>query len=271
MDELFPLVDTHCHLDASRFEQDRPEVLERAWQAGLCGIVIPAVGPADWEALLEWPSTDPRVQVGLGIHPQLLPELPEAEDEAHLARLDELLARGVACAVGECGLDGPSQEGAPFERQLRVLRGHLELARKHDLPVLLHCFRAQPQLVQLFKEVKLPEAGVLLHSYSGGADLAKFYAERGCYFSFAGPVTFKEARKPLDAVRAVPPERLLLETDAPDQAPHPHRGGRSEPGFLPRIAEAVARAIGTTPEALARQTTETARTLFRRPFGAESR
>jgi TatD DNase family protein len=236
----------------------------------VCGVVIPAVGPDRWEPLLDWPRRDARVQVGLGIHPQLLPDLPEAEDEAHLARLDALLGQGVACAVGECGLDGPSQQGAPLPRQLRVLRGHFELARKHQLPVLLHCFRLHPALVELLGEVPIPEAGVLLHSYSGGLDLARFYAARGCHFSFAGPVTFPEARKPLAALRVVPRDRLLLETDAPDQAPHPRRGERNEPGWLPLVAQAAARALEVPVETLARETTKTARRLFRRPFGAET-
>lgn len=265
------VVDTHCHLDQPRFDEDRDSVLERAWAAGVTGIVIPAVGPADWEALLEWPGRDARVQVALGIHPQLLPELDERDDDAHLARLDELLTRGIAVAVGECGLDGATAARTPFERQVRVLRGHLELARKHGLPVLMHCLRAHPQLVELFKEAPLPERGVLMHSYSGGPDLAKFYADRGCHFSFAGPVTFKEARKPLVALKAIPLDRLMVETDAPDQAPHPHRGARSEPAFLPLIALGMAEALGADPEELARRTTETARRFFQRPFGAESR
>ncbi len=267
-----PLIDTHCHLDAARFDPDRDEVVQRAWAAGLVGMVIPAVAPADWDALLELPGQEPRLQVGLGIHPQLLPQLPEAEDAAHLERLDALLAKGVACAVGECGLDGATAAvpEASLERQLRVLRGHFALARKHDLPVLLHCLRTHPALVEFLKEEPFPEAGVLMHSYSGGPDLAKFYAARGCHFSFAGPISFLDARKPLDALRAVPLERLLLETDAPDQAPHPHRGGRNEPGWLPLVAQAAARALQVPLDELAHRTTETARRLFRRPFGMES-
>lgn len=266
-----PLVDTHCHLDATRFDDDREQVLRRAWEAGVCGIVVPAVGPTDWDALFALPQQDARLQFGLGIHPQLLPSLEEKEDEAHLERLDALLAKGVACAVGECGLDGPSTAGASMARQVRVLERHFELARKYDLPVLTHCFHAHPALVELMKRIPLPEAGVLLHSYSGGVDLAKFYAQRGCYFSFAGPVTFKEARKPLAALRAIPPDRLMVETDAPDQAPHPHRGKRSEPAYVAHVAEGMARALGLDVGTLARQTTETARKLFRRPFGADSR
>jgi len=229
------------------------------------------VGPRDWEALRALPREEPRVQVGLGIHPQMLPHLPPEEDAAHLELLDTLLTRGGAVAVGECGLDGPSAAGAPMERQVAVLRGHLALARKHGLPVLMHCHRAHPALKELLEQEPLPEAGVLMHSYSGGAELARFYIQKGCHFSFAGPVTWAEARKPLDALRAIPPERLMAETDAPDQAPTPHRGQRSEPGYLPRIIEGMARALGEPAEVLAQRTTENARRLFREAFPEPSR
>ena len=90
-------------------EGNQSEWLERAFAASVVGLIVPGVGPATWEALLEWPRRDRRVQVGLGIHPQFLPELDEGEDEKHLATLDSLLGRGGAIAVGECGLDGPTE------------------------------------------------------------------------------------------------------------------------------------------------------------------
>jgi TatD DNase family protein len=256
------VIDTHCHLDSERFDADRDAVLERAWGAGVERIVVPGVAPGEWEPLLAYARGQPRVRVGLGIHPQALPSLGEAGDEAALATLDALLGRKEAIAVGECGLDGPSAVGAPLERQVRVLRAHFALARKHRLPLLLHCFHAHPALQALLKEEPLPEAGAVLHSYSGGPELAKGYAKLGLYFGFAGPVTFPEARKPLESVRAVPPDRLLLETDAPDQAPHPHRGGRSEPGYLPRMAEALGRTLGVSAAEVAAKTSENARRLF---------
>lgn len=266
------MIDTHCHLDATRLDEDREQVLERAWKAGVTGIVVPGVEPAQWEELLQWPARDARIQVALGIHPQALPSLPPEKDGEYLEQLDALLARKQAVAVGECGIDGPSvAAGAPLERQLAVMARHFELARKHDLPVLVHVFRVQPQMVEFLKSTSIPEAGCLMHSYSGGVDLVKFYAKKGCHFSFAGPVTFAEARKPLDALRAVPLDRLMAETDAPDQAPHPHRGGRSEPGYLPLILDGMARALGMPVEALAERTSENARRLFRESFGLPSR
>ena len=260
------MIDSHCHLDVPRFDEDRALALERAWAAGLLGLVIPAIGPEAWEPLLLWPRRDVRVQVALGIHPQLLPELPEALDDVHLERLDALLGRGVACAVGECGLDGWTAAKAPLERQLRVLDGHLRLAHKHQLPLLMHCQKAHPALEAWLERVQLPAAGAVLHSYSGGAERVRNYRARGCWFSFAGPVTRPEARRPVEALRAVPTDRLLAETDAPDQTPMPHRGQRSEPAFLVQVVEAMARHRGEDGPELAARVAANARRFFGRPF-----
>lgn len=257
------MIDTHCHLDVARFDDDRAQVLERAWGAGVTQIIIPAIGPSAWEALLAWPKRDPRVQVALGIHPQLLPDLPPEDDAKHLATLDALLSRGGAIAVGECGLDGPSAEKAPMERQVAVLKAHFALARKHQLPLLVHCLRAHPVLLQLLKTEPVPPAGLLMHSYSGPRELTGKYVKHGCHFSFAGPVTFLEARKPLEALGAVPLDRLMAETDAPDQAPHPHRGARSEPAYLPLIVEAMAKARNEPVETVRAATIENSRRFFR--------
>lgn len=248
----------------ARFDADRADVLVRAWAAGVQGILVPAIGPVAWEALLELPSREPRVQVALGIHPQLLPELPEAEDGPALERLDALLGGGVAVAVGECGLDGGSVVGAPLERQLRILDAHAALARKHRLPLLVHCQKAHPILEVWMGRTRLPEAGVVLHSYSGGPSRVAGYVGRGCHLSYAGPVTWAEARKPVEALRMTPRERLLVETDAPDQAPVPHRGGRNEPAFLVPVVEGMAGALGERVEVVGALVAGNARRLFPR-------
>jgi TatD DNase family protein len=248
----------------ARFDPDRAEVLGRAWIAGVQGILVPAIGPDAWEALLALPGSEPRLQVGLGIHPQLLPELPGSEDGPALERLDALLGRGVAVAVGECGLDGGSVEGAPFDRQLRVLDAHAALARKHRLPLLVHCQKAHPVLEDWLGRTALPEAGVVLHSYSGGPTRVAGYVGRGCHLSFAGPVTWAEARKPLEALRLTPRDRLLVETDAPDQAPAPHRGGRNEPAFLAAVVSRMADALEEPVEELGELLAGNARRLFPR-------
>jgi TatD DNase family protein len=259
------VIDTHCHLDHSRFDADRREVIARAKEAGVEQIVIPGLQPQQWSPLRELASSDRMLRAAAGVHPQCVPGLEAAQDGVHLEQLDAALGTGKFIAVGECGLDGPSvAAGAPMSRQVALLRAQLKLARKHDLPALVHCFRAHPQLRQLLDEDGVPPAGLVIHSYSGGAELVKIFAALGCHFGLAGPVTFATARKPLDSARAIDPARLLLETDAPDQAPTPHRGTRSEPAYLRFIAAAIAQARGEPVEELVARTSENARRLLRR-------
>ncbi len=258
------MIDTHCHLDKPEFDPDRGDVLARARAAGVTDVIIPAIGPDRWAALRSFTARTTGTHFGLGVHPQLLPGLAPSGDDRRLADLEAALAQGGAVGVGECGLDGPSVDaGAPLDRQVAVLRGHLGLARRFRLPVMLHCLKAHDALLALLDEEPLPAGGVL-HSFSGSADQVRQYLRHGLHFSFAGPVTYERARKPLDAARAVPRDRLLVETDAPDQTPRPHRG-RNEPAFLPGIAAAVAAALGMTPQEVDALTTANARALFRLP------
>ena len=215
------MIDTHCHLDGPAFDGDRDEVLLRARAVGVTDVVVPGVEPEGWERLLGLCAERPGLHAALGIHPQALVGLPAGDDDRHLADLEALLARGGAVAVGECGLDGPSvAEGVPLDRQRAVLRGHLAIARRLGLPVLLHSLRVQGAMLEELERDGLPSGGVL-HSFSGSAEQVPPFAALGLHFSFAGPVTFDGARKPVAAARAVPPDRLLVETDAPDQTPIP--------------------------------------------------
>ena len=138
-----------------------------------------------------------------------------------------------------------------------------EVANAVNGELLIRKSQVQELINDLFEEEALPEAGVLLHSYSGGVELARFYLRKGCCFSFAGPVTWAEARKPLEALKSIPGEWLLAETDAPDQAPTPYRGQRSEPGYLPRVLEGMARVRGEPLDELSERTSANARRLFR--------
>jgi TatD DNase family protein len=261
--------DTHCHLDLPVFDGDRAEVLARARAAGVTDVLVPAIGPDGWARLVALARATPGLHAALGIHPQLLPDLDPRDDDRRLADLDAALARGGAVAVGECGLDGGSAvAGAPMARQVAVLEGQLALARRHRLPVSLHALHALPQLLPVLERDGLPFGGAL-HSYSGSAEQVPAFEALGLHFAFAGPVTWPGARKPLLAARAVAPERLLLETDAPDQVPRPHRG-RCEPAHLAGIAAALAGALGWTVAEVEDRTTANARALFTRdrPVGA---
>lgn len=263
---MLRLVDTHAHLDRPEFDADRAEVLARARAAGVGRIVLPAIAPEGWEALLALASD--AIVPGLGLHPQALPSLDPAGDDAALARLQALLRAHPGAVVGECGLDGPAAKlhawGA-LDRQARLLQAQLELARALHRPVLLHVFRAQGEALRLLEAFGPLPAGGVLHSYSGSAELVPRWAKLGLRFSFTGPVTFPASSRVHAAARAVPEELLLLETDAPDQPPLERRATRNEPANLPFVLQALARLRGVTPEALAVATTRNAARLFGLP------
>jgi TatD DNase family protein len=259
------VIDTHCHLDRADFDADRDAVLARARAAGVTDLVVPAVEPSGWEGLLALCERERGLHPALGIHPQALPELDAASDDRHLADLEALLARGRAVAVGECGLDGGTvAEGVSLDRQRAVLRGHLAIARRLGLPVVIHALRAHDAIREELERDGLPAGGVL-HSYSGSAEQVAPLAALGLHFSFAGPITYEGSRKPVAAVRAVPVGRLLVETDAPDQTPRPLHRTRNEPGNLPLVLRAVALALGMPVDEADRITAANARRLFRLP------
>jgi TatD DNase family protein len=226
--------------------------------AGVIGIVLPAIRPRTWDRVREVVRryAAAGVRHALGIHPQIVPELEPDEIAGDLtARLTEAAAE--ACAIGECGLDGGT---AAREWQEQIFRAHIRAARATGKPLVIHVLRAHDAALRILRE-EGPAPGVL-HSYSGGANLVPVYRDLGLAFSFAGPVTYPNARRPIAAARAVPDALLLAETDAPDQAPTAHRGGRSEPAFVTDVIAGLAAARGATAGEITALTTANARRIF---------
>jgi TatD DNase family protein len=259
------VIDTHCHLDVAAFDDDREAVLARAAAAGVAGVLVPAIRPRTWAALAAMVERlgerGPALAMALGIHPQVVPELDEGERAVARDLTAAIAAARTAgvVAVGECGLDGATGD---HDEQERIFRAHLGAARELGLPVVIHVLRAHDAALRILREERVGPSGGVLHSFSGSPELVPLYAELGLHFSFAGPVTWENARKPVAACRAVPGERLLAETDAPDQAPTPRRGGRSEPSFVRHILDGMAAARGDDPATLASLTSTNARRLF---------
>lgn len=235
------MLDSHCHLDDPRFLADLDDVERRAREAGVDRFLVPGVSPAQWGPLRALAAVR-GWRFGVGTHPYTLVTTTECPREAD-----------GAAAIGECGLDG----GVPvaMEVQERVLRAHVALARETGLPLILHCVRAHDRLLPLLRPFGRVRG--VLHSYSGGADLVPAYVASGLHLSFGGAITWPGARKPVAALRRTPADHLLLETDAPDQCPHPHRG-RSEPAWLPLVLAAAERHRG---EPLAERLDANARSL----------
>lgn len=251
------MIDTHCHLDVPAFDADRDDTVARAVAAGISGMVVPAIRPRTWDALRALASRHHAAGVrwAIGVHPQIVPEL----DAAELANLEQRLAddAGEAIAIGECGLDGGT---ANKELQETIFRMHVRVARALGKPLIVHVLHAHDVAPRILREERAP--GGVLHSYSGGAELVPVYRDLGMAFSFAGPISYPNARRPVEAARVIPAELLLAETDAPDQAPEGHRGGRSEPAFLPAVLAGLAAARGVDRTEIAALTTANARRLF---------
>jgi len=213
-------------------------VVGRALDAGVQRIVVPGFAPALWDRVIAVRDRYPIARAALGLHPWALRSMPRAVVHAGLDALgDRILAAG-AIAVGECGLDKPAAEvGAPLEWQEQVLRAQLAVAAALALPVILHCVKAHGRLLAILESLDAPIPGVL-HSYSGPAELVPRYAAAGMWFSFAPALARPRASRGPLAARAVPPDRLLAETDSPDQSFA--RGARGEPADLPRVIAALA-------------------------------
>ena len=258
------MFDSHCHLDAEEYDADRSQVLARARASGVTGIMVPGYLPDEWPGLKALCALDPMLCCGVGLHPWYVHEL--AEPERALAALPEVVCEVGALAIGECGLDVPMAKrgGAPVEQQERVLAQQLVVARELGLPPILHCLGAHERLLGLLKKLGPLPAGGVMHSYSGSRELVPQYLALGLSFSFAGILTRDNARRPREAMQAVPLERLLVESDGPDQAAEDVAPGRSEPAHVALVVAAMARHRQESVELLARVTGDNARQLFDR-------
>lgn len=261
------MIDSHCHLDDARFEVDRAEVINRARVAGVELFVLAGVDPAGWVAQERLVRSHADMVYSAGVHPQVVSSLGEVDLAAALEALVSWFTRkeGAApVALGETGLDrSPVSPPESFPRQTRAFRQQLALARDLDIPVILHILRMHEETLLILKKDGLPRAGGVVHSYSGSADLVPRYTSLGLHLAIPGTVSYLRAPKIWAAAAAIPDHLLLVETDAPDQTPEPHRPGRNEPAYLPAILSALARIRGCSEDDLVRQTTLNTRRLFR--------
>jgi len=257
------LVDSHAHLDFEDYQGDFDAVVERARTAGVERIVCIGLwrAPGRFGNALELAGRDPATfSATVGVHPHECARVPE-DDWRELERL----ARDPrAVGVGETGLDfhydhspRPVQE-ASFRRSLRI-------AREAGKPVVVHVREADERCAAILAEEGIPSAGGVIHCFTGDAAAARRYLDLGLHLSVAGVVTFKTAEPLREAVRIVPRDRLLVETDCPFLAPVPFRGKRCEPAHVARTAEKVAEVWGSTVEVVGEITTANARRLFRLP------
>jgi len=253
--------DSHAHLDGEDYAEDLGAVIARARAAGVSRIV--AVGlwrsPGSFGNALELAGSMPDLFAAtIGVHPHECARVPE-EDWA----LAERLARDPrVVAVGETGLDF-HYDHSPRDVQEASFRRSIAVAKAVGKPVVVHVREADEVCARVLREEGVPEAGGVIHCFTGDAAAARAYIDLGLFVSVAGVVTFRNAEAIREAVRIVPRDRLLVETDCPYLAPVPHRGKRNEPAWVVETARKVAEIWGVPAEEVARVTSENARRLFR--------
>jgi|SRR5579864_1133866 len=248
-------IDAHLHLDAQEFVADRDEVVARAAAAGVGVMVSAATSLRDAERVVALTRRYPAVRAAVGIHPEHAGEV----DEAAITALERLAGHPSVVAIGEIGLDyvrGVHNRVA----QVDAFRAQVRLARRLDLPVVVHDREAHDDVERILQDEGASR--VMLHCFSGPAEMAARCAAAGWMISLAGPVTFRNAGALRETARALPEDRLLIETDAPYLSPVPMRGRRCEPAFLAYTARAVAALRNVTPESLAAAVARNARGLF---------
>jgi TatD DNase family protein len=293
------LIDTHCHLDLENFDLDRAAVVERAALAGVAHILIPGISLPSSRSAIKLAESHPILSAAVGVHPTEAATWKESSIEELTALASgssgtfsssgpsapsytsgPSFSSGTSkvVAIGEIGLDY-YWNSASQDIQKHILREQLNLAARVGLPVILHMREARDaqheqcagdllQILQawiaglLLRKSPLAERPGVLHSFSGSLETARRALRLGFYIGVTGPVTFKNAHAREEIVAALSLDRILLETDAPFQAPHPYRGKRNEPSYVRLIADKIALLLSRAVEDVAAVTSENAERLF---------
>lgn len=259
-------IDTHCHLDAPEFDPDRDAVRQDARARGVAHCVIPAVERSNWSTARELAHRHGD-SYALGIHPLYTGRAEDGDLDRLADELVQHRADPRLVAVGEIGLDY-FVSGLDPARQERFYRAQLQLARRFDLPVILHVRRSADKLLKGLRE--LPVQGGIAHAFNGSLQQAQAFVAMGFKLGFGGAATYDRALQLRRLAAQLPEDVLVMETDAPDIQPHwiyttaaqraeGQPQGRNAPGELPRIGEVVAQLRGCTAQSLAQATTRNAK------------
>ncbi|RFU66929.1 TatD family deoxyribonuclease [Peribacillus saganii] len=251
------LFDTHAHLNAEQFEEDLEEVIERARKEDVSNIVVVGFDRPTITRAMELTEQYEFIYACVGWHPVDAIDMTDND----LNWIEELASHPKVVAIGEMGLDY-HWDKSPKEIQKDVFRRQIQLAKKVNLPIMIHNREATADIVEILREENAAEVGGIMHCFSGSAETALQCVEMNFYISLGGPVTFKNAKKPKEVAAAVPLDRLLIETDCPYLTPHPHRGKRNEPGYVKLVAEQIAEIRNMTFEEIADITTANAKKIF---------
>lgn len=246
------IIDSHAHYDDSSFDADREDILRELFSGDICKIMNIGCSVKSSYSSVKLAEEYAGIYAAVGLH-------PDAADE--IDRMDEirkLCDNKKVAAIGEIGLDYHYEEHSR-DIQKKAFEEQLRLAAELDMPVVIHSRDAWEDTMELLRKYR-PKG--VMHCFSGSAEIAREIVGMGMYVGFTGVVTFKNAKKALKALEAVPTDRLLVETDCPYMSPEPNRGKRNYSGYLPYTIAAMAAVKGLSPDEMAEITAENAEKLF---------
>ena len=253
------IIDTHAHYDDEDFNEDREEILCGLKEKNVELVVNAAASMNGCRRTIELTEKYPFVYGMLGVHPDEVSELTEADMEF----IEKEAQRAKIVAIGEIGLDY-HWDVAPRDVQKQWFIRQMEIARKLQLPICVHSRDAAADTLSVMKEAKAEEIGGVIHCYSYSAEMAKEYLAMGFYFGIGGVVTFKNGRKCKETVEAVPLDHILLETDAPYLAPEPFRGKRNDSSLISYVVKTIAEIKGVTEKEVLEITNANAKRLYKK-------
>ena len=262
MTDSIPLIDSHCHIVFSNFDDDRDEVASRWRSLGIKSILHACVEPSEIPAIKALADQFKELRYSVGVHP-LDTQYWNAETIEILRKAAQEDLRVVA--IGELGLD--LFKAKNINEQLSILLPQLQLAKELDLPVIVHCRDAAKEMLDVFQELSSDGScpkGVM-HCWSGNSNDMEGFLNLGFYISFSGNITFSKSHDIHECAKKVPMNRYLVETDSPFLSPKPHRGKRNEPSYVRFVAEKIADLRGETLSEVAERSTSNARRLFGLP------
>jgi len=251
------LFDTHTHVNADQFEGEEDAVLARAKEAGVSKMIVVGFDAKTIKRAMKLVETHDFLYAAVGWHP--VDAIDMTDDD--LNWIEELASHPKVVAIGETGLDYYWDKSAK-DVQKKVFRQQIQLAKKVKLPLIIHNREATDDVIEILKQEGADEIGGVMHCFSGTLEQAKTCIDLNFYISFAGPVTFKNAKPLQEVAREVPLERMLIETDCPYLAPHPFRGKRNEPAYVRYVAQQIAQLKNKSFEEIAAITFENASQLF---------
>ncbi len=255
------LIDTHIHLDDSRYDNDFDNLLNRAKANNVIKFIIPGADPKTLDKAVALAEKYDEIYFAVGIHPYDM----DAFDELDFTRY---ITHPKCIAVGECGLDYYRLEGSDEEkkseklRQKKIFRAQIAIAKTYKKPLIVHIRDASSDSKELLLEEDASKVGGVLHCYNADEQLLSL-SKQGFYFGIGGVITFKNARKLINVLPKIPLENLLIETDGPYLTPHPHRGERNEPAYTILVADKISEILGIEREDIEALTTRNATKLFK--------